>query len=245
MVSLWHRHNAHRTLLSLAVVVLPLFVVSQDKAAQCVATWSTGDQEFSMIAGARALFTYHVASEILSDNPGFYTVMLYRSGSYSPVKIYVYFELFPATGVTNHVWIAPAEYGYVAGDYRVVVEAEDMYSFSRCELLLHVDPAPSISGTVDPTRGQVPFAVRFTASAKDFPGGVEYISFDFGEGIIMSGSQTAVTKTYQFPGTFHPKVTAIGANPEYRATTNLPAITADPPVALCSVQPATGKAPWM
>jgi len=181
--------------LALTLIVGPLVLAPHDRAAVCVASWSTGEQELSIIAGARALFTYHIASEAGSDNPGFYSVMLYRKGAYHPIKQYVYYELFPASGLTKSVSIAPAEYGNAPGDYRIIIEAEDVSSVCRSDLVLLVEPAPSITGTVEPTRGRVPFEVRMTASPKDFPGGVDYVILSGGTGASMTsvGGQLTVT----------------------------------------------------
>lgn len=46
--------------LALTFVVGPLFLAPRERAAVCVASWSTGAQKLSIIAGARALFTYHI-----------------------------------------------------------------------------------------------------------------------------------------------------------------------------------------
>lgn len=95
--------------------------------------------------------------------------------------------------------------------------------------------------SAEPTAGEVPLAVNFS-SKSNCP--VESWTWDFGDG-GTSQDPMATSHTYSAPSTYAPKLTVKFTGFDSPVTVACPAITVAPrpPVAACSVTPASGTAP--
>ena len=107
------------------------------------------------------------------------------------------------------------------------------------------DPGtPTVEGFADPTTGNAPLAVQFSATGADPDGGALSYKWVFGDGASALGS--APSHTYTTPGTYQAKVTV--TDPDGKTATATVPVTVNaagnaPPTVDVAADPVSGAAP--
>ncbi len=227
------------------IILFTLFVILSlglsagfASAAVGVGSWVANNSTIITISNGQSTdFFYGVTA--LTQFGGKYSIMLYRTGTSTPIRTYAYNVPTVSNGAQGRFTVSSSDYGNTLGSYYVDIRSSDNLGADDFMLDLNVNVPSvlepfSVTCTANPTTGYVPLGVALTANVNEnTPGNSASYSFDwtFGDGAKTSkkvfGLSDIENHNYN-TGTFNPSVTATD-NGGNSVTANCPTVTSMTP----------------
>jgi len=197
----------------------------------------------------------NVSREITVRSPSAPTAAFTPSTTSGEAPLSVQFDNQSTGQITNFEWDFgdgevsieenPTHIFEVADTYNVILQVTGPGGSDRQVQQITVEdpqvPPPVASFEPDPGSGQIPLSVTFNNTST---GEVEQYLWDFNGDGVTDNTDTSPTHTYDQPGTFPVRLTAIGAGGQSTAVVDVQVeAPPDAPVASFSVSPESGTAP--